>query len=135
MRSIPQTEQTDDVLLDAAQVLESYLSSQEVREEAVVITSAIIAVGVEVRRLTNALLDTQQPEPLTASILLDLADARHAHAVVCDERDELRIANGELRQQLAQMDADNAALIAGNGKTQPAAVLIERLDQMQESAP
>ena len=130
MRSIPQTEQTDDVLLDAAQVLESYLSSQEVREEAVVITSAIIAVGVEVRRLTNALLDTQQPEPLTASILLDLADARHAHAVACDERDELRIANGELRQQLAQMDADNAALIHGNGKTQPAAVLAARLEAL-----
>ena len=125
-----------DVIESAAELLNrlAHSSRSMDTEQTVVLASAVLAVAVEVRRLTNAVLDTRQPkeEPLTASILLDLADARHAHATACDERDELRIANGELRQQLLHLDADNAALIHGNGKTQPAAALIERLDQMQD---
>jgi len=63
-----------------------------------------------------------------------LAQVRTELAAAIDERNfaDKRCAELEqqLEQQLAQLDADNAALIRGNGKSQPAAVLVQTLDDV-----
>ena len=84
-----------DVIESAAELLNrlAHSSRSMDTEQAVVLASAVLAVAVEVRRLTNAVQDG-------------------------------------LLQQLVQLDADNAALIHGNGKTQPAAVLAAKLEAL-----